>query len=160
MKLLLVEDEISKEQTIIRFLHEAFPDANIIVKHSISSGILAIRQQSYDYVLLDMSLPIYDNDDMNYVDDNEFEAFGGNNVLDEIDRRQSKCKVIVITAFDILGEGEQTIELTQIDAQLRENYPNNFIGTVFYNSSSVEWRNSVRQLLLNQDGKANENINC
>lgn len=150
MTILLIEDEISKEQNILQFLQMEYPTANIIVKRSITSGIIELRAREFDFVLLDMSLPLYDNDDVEYADDNEFETFGGNCVLDELDRRELKSKTIVITAFDILGEGINQIALSQVDSELAEDYPNNFIGSVFYNASSVEWKDSLKELLTKE----------
>lgn len=153
MTILLIEDEISKEQNILQFFRAEYPAANVTVKRSITSGIIELRTKEYDFVLLDMSLPLYDNDDVKYADDNEFETFGGNFVLDELDRRELKTKTIVITAFDILGEGINQIALSQVDSQLRIDYPNNFIGSVFYNASSVEWKGSLKGLLAKEGMK-------
>lgn len=111
------------------------------------SEIMAFRQKKYDYILLDMSLPLYDHDDIAYADDNEFETFGGYFVLDELDRKQSKSRVIVITAFDILAEGSNQIELFQVSATLAQNYPDNFVGTVYYKASTVDWKRQLRELL-------------
>ena len=143
MRILLIEDEITKEQDILRFLHEANPETVVEVRRSITAGIAEIREQQYDYILLDMSLPLYDNEDGHYMEDNEFETFGGNYVLDELDRIEYSVKVVVITAFDILGEGQDRIELTQVEKGLYEDYPDVFIGTIFYNASSVEWKNKL-----------------
>lgn len=147
MRILLIEDEITKEQDILKFLCELNAGLTIKVKHSITSGIAEIREKQYDYILLDMSLPIYDNDDVQYMEHNEFETFGGNYVLDELDRIEYDVKVVVITAFDILGEGKKRIELTQVEKRLYEDYPDVFLGTVFYDASSVEWKERLRTFL-------------
>lgn len=147
MAILLIEDETSKEKSVVTFLQELLPDTAIIVKHSITSGKIEIRKNQYEYILLDMSLPLFDNDDMNYMDENEFETFGGMSILDEIDRLNIDTKVIVITAFDILGEGNDRIDLFQIDKQLKDEYPTLFVGTVFYNTSSLEWKSTITRLL-------------
>ena len=147
MKILLIEDELGKEQDVIKFLGDLLPSEKVDVKRSITSGIIAIRQEAYDYILLDMSLPLYDHDDIAYADDNEFETFGGYFVLDELDRKYSKSRVIVITAFDILGEGSNQIELSQVSATLAQNYPDNFVGTVYYKASTVDWKRQLRELL-------------
>lgn len=151
MTLLLIEDEISKERNILKFISEEVPMANVVVKKSITSGIMELRKREFDYLLLDMSLPLYDYDDVGYSEDNEFETFGGTCILDELDRKGIGSKVIVVTAFDILGEGHDQIALAQIEHNLREDYPQNFIGAVFYNTSSVEWKNNLKVLLRNRN---------
>lgn len=147
MLILLIEDETSKEKSVVSFLQELFPDVPITVRHSIMSAKLEIRKNYYDYVLLDMSLPLFDNDNISYMEENQFEAFGGISVLDEIDRLGITSKVIVITAFDILGEGDDRIDLLQINKRMTDEYPEIFIGTVFYNTSSLEWKSDIAHLL-------------
>lgn len=153
MSILLIEDEPSKEKNVVAFLGELLPDIKVVIKRSITSGKIEIRKNTYDHILLDMSLPLFDNDDMNYMDENEFETFGGISVLDEIDRLDKTCKVIVITAFDILGEGNDKIDLPQINKRLKHEYPQIFVGTVFYNTSSLEWKEDISHLLLNNANK-------
>lgn len=147
MKILLIEDEITKEQDVLAYLHEVHLGDVIEVRHSITSGIAEIRENQYDYILLDMSLPIYDNEDVRYSEENEFETFGGNYILDELDRLEYSVKVIVLTAFDILGEGTKRIELTQVEKRLHENYPEVFLSAVFYDAASVEWKKKLGDYL-------------
>ncbi len=147
MRILLVEDEITKEQDIVHFLSEMNSTESIVVRRSITSGVTEIRENQYDVILLDMSLPIYDNDDVKYMEDNEFETFGGNYVLDELDRIDYRAKVILITAFDKLGEGQKQIGLAQVEEGLLEDFPDIFVGTVFYDASSIEWKNKLKEYL-------------
>lgn len=146
MEILLIEDEIAKEKDILKYLKELSIN-NVVVKHSITSGIAEIREKSFDHILLDMSLPLFDTDNTTHCDDNEFETFGGNFVLEELDRINHQVKVIVITAFDILGEGSNRIELKQVEQSLMEDYPDIFSGAVFYDASSVEWKQQIKELL-------------
>jgi len=147
MTVLLVEDEVSKCRRISEYLNESFPSINISVARSITSAIINIRHNTYDYLLLDMSLPLFDNTDLTHLDANEFDTFGGMAVLDEIDRLQLSCKVILITAFDTLGEGSNLISLPEITIKLEEDYPSNFVGSVFYNMSSLTWKQQLSKLL-------------
>jgi len=150
MTILIIEDEISKERRIVNFLREAFPIEKLEVKHSVMSGEDAMQDHQFDLVLLDMSLPLYDHDDNNVQrnDSNEFDTFGGLVILDEMDRCNSPSKVIVITAFDILGEGRHRIDLQGLNKQMKIDYGNMVLDTVFYDSSSVRWRERIRTIIL------------
>lgn len=143
MKLLFVEDEQSKEQKVVSYLTESQPKIEVDICRSITSAVIAIRKNKYDCVLLDMSLPLYDSNALKFGDDNEFDAFGGISILNELDRIDSNSKVIVITAFDILGEGNSKIELNNITENLRRDFPDIFVGAVFYNISTLEWKSSL-----------------
>ena len=155
MTVLLVEDEICKCRNIRDYLNEAWSSATVSVANSITTAIIDIRRNSFDYLLLDMSLPLFDNTDLAHSDMNEFDTFGGIAVLDEIDRLQLSCKVILITAFDTLGEGSNLIKLPEITTKLEEDYPNIFIGSVFYNVSSLAWKQQLSKL-LSKEGVMNE----
>jgi len=150
MNILIVEDEISKEKSIKNFILEILPTANITTSNSITTAIIEIGGSDFNYIILDMSLPLYDLNDMNHSEDNEFEALGGTFVLDEIDRLGRKCQVIVVTAFDVIGEGERQIELSQIKEELKEEYPLNYIDTIFYNTSGFEWKNQLKKQLIKE----------
>ena len=87
MKVLFVEDENVKQSNIVTYLKDELGVENISVVNSLMGGMLALRNGKFDIVLLDMSLPLYD---INGEDEelNEFEAFGGIEILDEIDRKE------------------------------------------------------------------------
>ena len=84
MKVLFVEDENVKQSNIVTYLKDELGVENISVVNSLMGGMLALRNGKFDIVLLDMSLPLYD---INGEDEelNEFEAFGGIEILDEIE---------------------------------------------------------------------------
>ena len=93
MKVLFVEDENVKQSNIVTYLKDELGVENISVVNSLMGGMLALRNGKFDIVLLDMSLPLYD---INGEDEelNEFEAFGGIEILDEIDRKILETMII------------------------------------------------------------------
>ena len=143
VNILYVEDEEVKAKEVISALGTV---DNIELKKSLSSGLAAIQEKSFDLILLDMSLPLYDysSEDEN---ENDFETFAGIDILEELDRKGRADKVAVITAFDILGEGENEITMLQLDKKLREEYEEVYLGLIYYDSSSLEWRRSLQKLL-------------
>ena len=110
MKVLFVEDENVKQSNIVTYLKDELGVENISVVNSLMGGMLALRNGKFDIVLLDMSLPLYD---INGEDEelNEFEAFGGIEILDEIDRKELSVKVLVITAFDVIEDDLSLIHI-------------------------------------------------
>ena len=134
MKVLFVEDENVKQSNIVTYLKDELGVENISVVNSLMGGMLALRNGKFDIVLLDMSLPLYD---INGEDEelNEFEAFGGIEILDEIDRKELSVKVLVITAFDVIEDDTKKINLEQLDDQMKENYSNYYMGCINYDES-------------------------
>lgn len=142
MKILFVEDEISKQKQIIAHLNNMFKNYQVSVEKSLMSGINRIHKENFDLVLLDMSLPLYDLCEDVY-EINEFEAFAGIDLLEELNRIQFLGKVIVITAFDVIEDSEKKLNLQQLDEQMKRDYFNIYIGSIHYNSSSLEWKKEL-----------------
>lgn len=144
MKILFIEDEIVKQNDILKFLNGELHEKDVDTEHSLMGGMLALKKSKYDFLLLDMSLPLYE---INGEDEeiNEFEAFGGIEILDEVQRRELLVKVIVITAFDVIEDDTKKIRLEQLDKQMRENYLNNYLGCIHYDQSSLEWKVELKK---------------
>ncbi len=150
MEILYVEDEKNKARQVIQVIKEGIPSANILLKNSYNSALVEINKKDIDLILLDMSLPLYDiSDSMEYEEDNDFETFAGIDLLEELVRIDSEKKVIIITAFDVLGEDDNKINLSQLDLKMKKNYENNYGGIVYYNASSLEWCHKLIELIKN-----------
>lgn len=143
MNVLYVEDEEVKAEEVLTFLDERY---NVDFRKSLSGGLSAIQENQYDLVLLDMSLPLYDYDSEDE-DENDFGTFAGIEILEELIRKSRNDKVLVITAFDILGEGENEITMLQLDTNLQEEYKEIYLGLIYYDSSSLEWRRNLQSFL-------------
>lgn len=143
MRILFIEDEIAKRKDIQNFLIEELSQTDIENAHSLMSGMLALRNKEYELVLLDMSLPLYDLDEGN----NEFEAFGGIEILDEIKRKELSVKVLVITAFDVIEDETKKIHLEQLNQQMIDNYCDIYLGCIHYDQSSLEWKTELRKYI-------------
>ncbi|MDD6628194.1 MAG: hypothetical protein PUF03_08085 [Lachnospiraceae bacterium] len=151
MNILYVEDEEEKAREVMTYLSEK---NNVVLKKSYSSGVSAIYDSSYDLILLDMSLPLYDYGSEDE-DENEFDTFAGIDIIDELVRLERAEKVAIITAFDILGEDDSRVDVHQLDKRLRLEYAKNYIGTIYYDVSSLEWRRELQEII-----KEYENVNC
>lgn len=143
MDILYVEDEEVKAKEVLASLDKK---NNVDFRKSLSGGLCAIQEKQYDLVLLDMSLPLYDYDSEDE-DENDFETFAGIDILEELIRKSRNDKVVIITAFDILGEGENEITMSQLNENLQEEYNEIYLGLIYYDSSSLEWRRSLQKIL-------------
>lgn len=143
MKILYVEDEEVKAKEVLDVLNNK---GIINFRKSLNSGLAAIQEETFDLILLDMSLPLYDYSSVDE-NENDFETFAGIDILEELDRKGRDDKVVIITAFDILGEGENEITMVQLDEELQEEYEDVYLGLIYYDSSSLEWRRSLKKLL-------------
>ena len=109
MEILYVEDEQNKAHQVMQVIKDNIPSANIYLRNSYNAALMEINRETLDLVLLDMSLPLYDiSKCMEYEEDNDFETFAGIDLLEELVRLDSTKKVIIITAFDVLGEDDNS----------------------------------------------------
>lgn len=129
MEILYVEDEQNKAHQVMQVIKDNIPSANIYLRNSYNAALMEINRETLDLVLLDMSLPLYDiSKCMEYEEDNDFETFAGIDLLEELVRLDSTKKVIIITAFDVLGEDDNRINLMQLDQKMKSEYRNNYRG--------------------------------
>ena len=71
MEILYIEDELSKANNVIQLLRNEFEVVSIKHVKSFNNGVEKLRNSTFQLVLLDMSLPIYDSSIVGSYD-NEF----------------------------------------------------------------------------------------
>lgn len=147
MKILYVEDDNSKVTDIKKLFIDFIPDNNMIITNSLTSGIIEIRSNKFDLILLDMSLPLYNFKDCDNDEENDFETFAGIDILEEMKRIKVETNVIIITAFDVLGENENKLNLEQLDERMLQEYSSTYKGIIHYKTSSLEWSNALKYIL-------------
>jgi len=150
MKLIIIEDDYSKASKIIDFLSSLPFNNSFELYKSYSTGIRAVRDLEIDVLLLDMSLPLYDGDDLKTT---EFTTFAGKRILEEISRINKLCKVIVITAFDYLPYGDTEISLNQLDKEMMSNYSKYYVGSIRFDLITGKWSNVLLKYLLKIEGE-------
>lgn len=121
-KILIIEDNQSKKENIINFLNNY--NFNIVVKESYNSGLRDIITNEYDLILLDMNLPVYDNE-------NEFMEFAGEKILSNIHLRSINTKVIIISENDFNSD----------------TYSDILIGCVKYSIFNNDWQTHLNNLI-------------
>jgi DNA-binding NtrC family response regulator len=137
MKGLLIEDDQIKESEIVEFIQDNFPSPGIelISKKSYQSGIKTIFEESFDFILLDMSIPTYDQDQGNF--SGKPRNFGGRDILKEMKRYKKESNVLVITQYNEFDGGSMSIK--DLDEELRIKYSNLYKGYVYYKTGQTEW---------------------
>jgi CheY-like chemotaxis protein len=146
-KILLVEDDEKKIDDIVRYFETTHPDLDLTIKKSYKSGLREIIVNSYDLVLIDMSLPTWDSMDLEPV--GSFENFGGYNIMKEMERKKIKTKALLITMFDEFGQSDTSITVNQINEVLNQQFSDFYLGYVFYNSRENDWQINLNDKISN-----------
>lgn len=145
MNILIVEDDENKRSQLQLFIHMMFPGAQIAIAKSLQSGLRAILDANHDLIILDMTMPTYDIgiDE----DGGRTQPYAGREILRQIERRDIVIPVIVVTQFDRFGEGANALTLKELDQQLRQEHPRDYMGSVFYSAAVEEWKQALHKVM-------------
>jgi CheY-like chemotaxis protein len=144
-KIIFIEDDKKKIDHISRFIFDNYPSIKLDIKESYSSGLKALLSETYDLLLLDMSMPTYDK---SFDAKGGFhEKFAGHMILKEIMRKKRPLKTILITMFDVFPIDDNFISLSAFSEQLKKEFGEYFIGTVYYNSQDISWKINLLKLI-------------
>jgi DNA-binding NarL/FixJ family response regulator len=144
MKFLLIEDHPLKQAQIIKFISECYPNSNLVVKSSYISGLKELIQNfiQYNVLLLDISMPNYDISSEDSGGD--WMPLAGKKILKEMYLRDIPVKAIVITMHGSFDDGTR---ITDLDNQLLHEFPDNYIGYVYYSQINEDWKEKLTLLL-------------
>lgn len=145
MKLLFIEDNITKAEDIRGFLCSDLGISDIVIKESFTSGLKEVFTGEYDALLLDMSLPTRDGSPNNSI--NNFEQLGGHKILSELKRKKKKIPTILITMFSEFGIGKTFMDMVELDEVLKKNFKPIYKGYVYYSSKEETWRKNLSELI-------------
>lgn len=145
IRILLIEDDRKKSDDIVNYVNTNFPNSSIELKESYHSGLKSLIKESYDLLLLDMSMPTWDRSPVE--NGGDYEKFGGIKILKELSRKKRLLPTILITMFDNFGESDNSITLAQMDAVLKDDYNESYVGSVFYSSDISQWEADLNLLM-------------
>ena len=137
MNILLVEDDEDKREEIANYLRSTF-NASLYEVRSFQSGLKAIKELSFDLIILDMTIPTYDRNPQE--NGGRTQAFGGKMLLFEMQRRKIKTRSIVVTQFDIFGKGDEEMNLTDLNLDLANTFGDVYYGAIQYNNRYDNWK--------------------
>lgn len=142
-KILIIEDEQKKLDNLKDFLKEEYPLKEFIEKRSYNSALREIidNSKNYDIVLLDMSMTTYD---VSVEESGGIpEPLAGENLLDAMFLNEISTKVIVVTMYESFA-GKKLISF---DSELKENYPENYVGYVFFSYKTNDWKFELKKYI-------------
>lgn len=157
MKILIVEDELSKKENIISLVKENFPKSTLLEAHSVKSAKTLLKsKEGFDCIILDMSLPTFD------IGRNEFggrpQGFGGKEVIRQLFRDNRCIPIVVVTAYDFFSnlEGsEESMSLDELKKQLNNYSSKLTISVIKYSGLIDDWKEKLIEFLQEVDEDIN-----
>ena len=147
MKLLIVEDDQFKLGRLKGFLSELTREMAILEARSVASGKDLIRRETFDLVLLDMSLPSYDIDIEQHEPGGTPQIFGGRELLGYLDFRGLDVPVVVVTQFERFWTGYEEIDITNLGRLLKRDFSSNFREIIYFNTGSESWQTALQRII-------------
>lgn len=144
MRILIIEDDELKHEHLDKFIRAQFDNPIVNWKKSYHSGLLEIIEIQYDLVLLDMSMHVYEKTAEE--GGGSFETYAGRLILSEIDLNEVVTKVIVVTGYDVYGDGKT---LATLKNELRNEFGAYYLDTVYFVSKEETWQREITRLIKN-----------
>lgn len=143
MNLLFVEDDDDKADRISQEIATAFPGTTLLRAKSFGSGLRKIVQEgpSLDGVLLDMSMPNFDNSDQ------PPETFAGRDLLRQCKLRGISKPTVVVTMLDLFGTPPDQLTLSELNEQLTNEFFPQYLGIVYYSSAHEGWKAELAYMI-------------
>lgn len=150
MNILIIEDDENKQEQIKNLVNQVINSCVISLAESYNSGLNSIIDNPPTLILLDMTMPTYDINSSE--DGGRPQHYAGREILRQMDRRNIKIPVIVITQFDVFGDGPESMSREELDKQLEKDHPKNYKGTIYYNAASNTWKAELKERLIHFSG--------
>lgn len=135
MRLIIIEDDSNKLKAIVSHLQK-YTDIEVATYASYQSGLRAILSHQFDLLLLDMSMPAYDT--------GRPLPLAGRDILFLLKRKKISLKTIIITQY----ENFDGTSLYNLHINLNKEFPNNYLGYVYYNVTQDNWKQTLDSLFL------------
>lgn len=133
MRILIIEDDKIKAQDIIRCLKEHHSDVVIDIAASYASGVRQAFREKYDVVIIDNSLPYYENDPDNIQPDM------ARVILEECEDLEIHSKSIICSAFE-------QVEKEEYFKNILSSFKN-CLGVVRYDCTENVWKEQLLNLI-------------
>lgn len=137
LSILIVEDDEPKLRSVHQYLVDEFPEVDLDVSKSLSSAIGKLASKTYDFAIVDMSLPTYEFA-VDKAGGGKPQGFAGADILRFIDSECVATKAIVLTQYE---------EFLNLSAELRLELGPSFLDFLYYSGQQGSWRNQLGKLL-------------
>lgn len=144
-RILLIEDDLPKQTQIVDLLKNNGYVAD--VAQSINRAIAFLDVHKYDCILLDMSLPTFNEGNAAYSGGRQ-QDLGGRQILTYLWEMEIATKVLLITQLrEFKDEDGQEILLANLDVMFQEEFPGLYVGYTHFHHSTDAWTHKLQTFL-------------
>lgn len=141
MKILLIEDDKHKMNDIIAYLDTLKKKIEVDTACSVESGVQSAVDNTYDLILLDMTIPNFDITEKS--DGGKSYKNGGEIVVKELLDEEIDFRCAIITQYETFNN--ETID--QISQRISRLCQDNYYGYVKYSTDNDAWKDNLKELI-------------
>jgi CheY-like chemotaxis protein len=147
-RVLLIEDDMPKQRQLLDVVRRVLGEGvDIDFARSMNPAIDFLDTHIYDCVLLDMSLPTF-NEGGGYAANNRQHDLAGRQILTYMMEMEIESSVFLITQLpDFLDEDGKTVALAELHAQLAKDFPGLYFGHTHFHHSTDKWSLDLEHFL-------------
>lgn len=148
MRVLIVEDERPKLNSIKEFLSKEYKNLICYEAMSVNSAMVQLDEIDVDILLIDMSLPTYDISASE--SGGRSQRFGGEEIIDYMTFLEKVVPVIIITQYKGFANDDTRGEILSISSladKIAAKYPEIYKGIVYYDGSANKWRRELKEMI-------------
>jgi CheY-like chemotaxis protein len=142
----IVEDNAIKAANITKYFVDNYPSiVKLLIFGSYQSALRAIEITPPDLIILDMTLPTFDRKPNSR--EGRMRPLGGYDLMFKMKHRSITSSVVVVTQLETFGEGEDAIGFADITSRCKRDFPDFFLGSVYYDQGGLNWQNDLDALV-------------
>lgn len=143
MNILVIEDNPLKREKIVEYL-SLEPKNRVKEAASYNSGLTIAAEETFDLIILDMSMPTFDRSDTTH--GGRFRAVAGKDIATRLKRANRLVPFVVLTGYTDFSTDSQNLSLEQIDSLLAE-LGGCYRGCIFFDSTNSQWKEKLTQVI-------------
>lgn len=145
MKILVIEDDNFKADSISNFLSLKFVNSSIIVKTNLAESIEIINLENFNFVMVDMAIPSHpivsgEGAPISFLT-------GGLDIILELNALERSDKCIILTQYPEIEISGQFYHINEAKDMIKELLGCSVLGCFEYSENGTNWKTSLENLL-------------
>lgn len=146
-KILLIEDNPHKQSRILEFLRGFDEKLQIHTALSFTSGCKIAESETFDLVILDISLPTYDRSPSD--SGGRFRILGGREIARKLARKGTTPQMFFLSQYSSFSDKGISYTFESLSAELAMECGSAFRGMIFFETTSSRWKQALEKVLRN-----------
>lgn len=142
VRILLVEDDDHKIADLEPIVSSVLPSAYLTIKRSVREGTVAVKGGHFDLVILDLSLPTFDQ--KAFASGGTAQPQGGFEVLRMLDHIDRRPEILIVSQYYQVEFDGSYVPLDQSVEIIASRFGAKIMGVSIYDMESDEWASKFR----------------